>query len=146
MHPAFIFRSEPAFSSPRTARASSRNQRTSQAALLFSHAHYRVCDNGEQRHREYHPRAMPGIPVSIPTTSPIIVAMPNVCAFVRNSMNGIPPPMGITTDRSGMNIGINPSIEAAKHTTIIIAENIPKVIRSLGYILFCSYAPLVSFD
>ena len=51
-------------------------------------------------------------------------------------MNGIPPTSGTTTDSSGMNIGINPSIDAAKHTTIIIAEKIPIVIRSLGCILF----------
>ena len=79
---------------------------------------------------------MPSSPVRIPTISPMIVTMPNFCAFVRNSMNGIPPTIGTTTDSSGMKIGINPSIDAAKHTTIIIAEKIPTVIRSFGCILF----------
>ena len=73
----------------------------------------------------------------LPTQSPVLGStVPISTPLSKNSMNGIPPTSGPTTDSSEMNIGINPSIDAAKHTTIIIAEKIQTVIRFLVCILF----------
>ena len=60
------------------------------------------------------------IPVSsirMPMIIAMIKIMPGFLTFVKNSMNGIPPIIGTSTDRSGRKMGIMPSIATANRIT-----------------------------
>lgn len=47
----------------------------------------------------------------------ILRNLPGFFTFVRNSMNGIPPRIGTSTDSSGRKIGISSSIATANMMT-----------------------------